>query len=61
MSAYSTLRITRERAISIVIEKLLSGIEDSDLEEMLEDILDSRLYKVQIVDNSEEDNDNDVI
>jgi hypothetical protein len=52
MSPYSTIRITRSKAI----EEILKVRDDSMLARMMDAILEHRLYNVQIV-NDDEDND----
>lgn len=59
MSAYSTLNITRSRAIQIVLSKVLGGISDEELEQMMDEILESRLYTCNIVPDHYEDNDDE--
>lgn len=58
MSAYSTLYITRQKAINIILNKLMGGISDEELKELMNKELEHRLYRVCIVsDNSENDDD----
>lgn len=59
MSAYSTLLITRSKAKQVVFDRLLN-ISDQELEEMMDRILDERLYNSRIV-SDDEPNDDDVI
>ena len=57
MSAYTTLRITRKKAIETVMGKLLGGMTDSELEQFLDKELDPRLYNARIVADEAENDD----
>ena len=59
MSAYSTLRISRSKAKSVLIEQLLGDIDDQLLEDCIDQILKPRLYNATIVEDYV-DNDDDV-
>lgn len=61
MSAYTTLRITRTRAIHELISKLAGGITDKQLEAFLDELLEPRLYNACVVPDAETDNDNDAL
>ena len=57
MSAFSTLNITREKAIQFLISKVASA-DNETLVNMLDKALQDRLYNVRIVpdwDNKEND------
>jgi hypothetical protein len=53
MSPYSTIRITRAKAI----EEIIKVREDCILARMMDVILESRLYNVQIVDDNDDNDD----
>ena len=58
MSAYTTLRVTRKKAIEIVMAKLLDGMTDQELEDFMDKELEPRLYNARIVaDDSENDDE----
>lgn len=59
MSAYTTLNITRSKAIAFYIEQMLGGIPDRELERVLDIHLEPGLYNVRIVPDSWESNDDD--
>lgn len=61
MGAYSTLRITRSKALKIVIDKLLGGISNGELEDYLDKVLANNLYNCVIVPDHCEDNDDNEI
>lgn len=61
MSKYSTLRITRKKAIEVMIEKLLGDISDDELEAFMDCVLEPQLYNARIVDDSHSDNDDDCV
>lgn len=60
MSAYSTINITRSKAIETMIRQISSGVSDETLEEFMDVFLRARLYNVRIVPDDSE-NDNDVV
>jgi hypothetical protein len=53
MSPYSTIRITRSKAI----EEILKVRDDSILARMMDAILEHRLYNVEIVDDNDDNDD----
>ena len=57
MSAYTTLRITRKKAIETVMAKLLDGMTDGELEQFMDKELEPRLYNARIVDDEAENDD----
>lgn len=58
MSAYTTLRITRKKAIETVMAKLLHGMTDDELEQFMDKELEPRSFNARIVsDDSENDDD----
>lgn len=58
MSAYSTLRLTREKAVSLILSEILQGLTDAELKDRVDMILEKRLYTARIVpDDAENDND----
>lgn len=61
MSAYTTLRITRSRALQQLMSKLAGDITDKQLEAFLDELLEPRLYNAWVVPDSETDNDNDAL
>jgi len=61
MSAYTTLNITRSKAKEIFIQKVLGGISDDELEELLDKVLEDRLYNANIVPDGDEDNDDSIV
>lgn len=48
MSAYTTINITRSKALQLIIEKM-GGISDEELEEFIDKILEDKLYNCNIV------------
>lgn len=60
MSAYATLRITREKAVSVAIDQIMQAC-DEDLSKLLDMLLEDRLYKVAIVDSRATETDDDVL
>jgi len=59
MGAYSTLNITRSRALQIVTERLMDGVDDNFLERAMDKILEPRLYNCRIVADGDEYNNDD--
>lgn len=57
MSAYTTLRITRKKAIETVMAKLLGGMTNEDLEQFMDKELEPRLYNARIVSDETENDD----
>ena len=57
MGAYSSLRITRSKALQVFLEHMLGEIPDKVLEQHLDLILEPRLYNAVIVPDGYEDND----
>lgn len=60
MSAYTTLKVTRSRAMLEVMNKLLN-MSDSDLEHFMDKILEPRLYNCRVVDDCSPENDDDIL
>lgn len=60
MGAYSTLNITRSKAITLYLEKL-GGISDEELEEFVDKILEDKLYNCNIVPDHCEENDDHIL
>ena len=56
MSAYSTINITRDKALVYLISQFPS-IYDHELEEILNILLRDRLYNVRITDKNDSDVD----
>lgn len=56
MSAYTTIKITRSKALRTMLEHLMLAPSDSELEDFMDSLLRERLYNVQIV---ADDCDND--
>jgi len=57
MSAYSSLQITRSKALRVLVEHLLGEIPDTVLEQHLDQVLAPRLYNAVIVPDGYEGND----
>lgn len=57
MSAYTTLRVTRKKAIETVMAKLLGGMTDGELEQLMDTELEPRLYNARIVADEAENDD----
>lgn len=57
MSAYTTLSITRKKAIETVMAKLLGGITDEELKQFMNNELEPRLYNTRIVSDDAENDD----
>ena len=60
MSAYSSLRITRTKAKTELIARILGDVNDKILEEFMDTILKQRLYNAVIVDDGTA-NDDDAV
>lgn len=60
MSAYTTLRLTREKVVSLIIQEMMTSLSTDQLERMADEILERRLYNVKIV-SDEQDNDNEEV
>ena len=61
MGAHTTINITRSKAKEVFIQKVLGGISDNELEELLDRILDDRLYNANIVPDGYEENDDHLV
>jgi len=57
MSAYTTLRVTRKKAIETVMAKLLGGMTDQELEDFMDKELEPRLFNARIVPDDSENDD----
>lgn len=57
MSAYSTLRITRNKAKTELMKWLMSEVTDQKLEDFMDQLLESRLHNAKIVDDDSENDD----
>ena len=57
MGAHSTIRITREKAVSMLLDALATA-PDQDIGQMLDIFLYERLYNCRII-GSDEENDHD--
>jgi hypothetical protein len=60
MSAHTTLRITRHKAFDVIFGKLASGIPDDELEAIVNMLLEPMLYRVLIVHNETENEDDEL-
>lgn len=60
MSAYSTLHITRSKAKAFIFDKV-NNMSDTELEEILDRILEHRLYNTLIVSDDAQDPDDCVL
>lgn len=60
MSAYSTVNITRSKAVETMIRQISSSVSDKTLEDFMDNFLRIRLYNVRVVPDDYE-NDDDVI
>lgn len=60
MSAYRSLRITREKAKAELMKAVFGGADDKLLEEPMDRLLESRLYNSVIVADGEQ-NDDDMV
>ena len=61
MSAYTTLHITRSKAMEIFMRGREPLISDLSLEIHMDDLLDERLYNCIIVDDDYEGSDDDIV
>ena len=61
MSPYTTLRITRKKAIEVIMRELLGDISNYRLEEWMNDYLKDKLYDCVIFPEFYEDNDDDIV
>ena len=59
MSAYTTIRVTREAARLKALSEIINA-RDDELTRVLDIFMESRLYNVSIT-GDEDDNDNDLI
>lgn len=59
MSALSTIRITREKAVRVLLDALATA-PDGDIAYLLDHFIEEKLYNCRIV-GSDEENDNDLI
>lgn len=57
MSAYTTLYISREKALTVLAERLLGKVSNETLGNMLDPLVASRLYNILVVDERTEDDD----
>lgn len=60
MSAYGTLKITRSRAKLEVMSKLFN-MSDRELEHLMDQILEPRLYNCRVVDDCETEHDDHML
>ncbi len=60
MSAFSTLNITRGKAVQVLLDKIAAGLSDEELAAFLDRELEPRLYNVRIV-SDDEPNDDEVV
>lgn len=60
MSAYSTLNITRGKAVQTLLAKIEAGLTDEELAAFMNRELETRLYNVRIVAD-DEPNDDEVV
>ena len=60
MGAYSTLQITRGKAIEVMMRELHSEPSNDTLERFMDEYLESRLYNCTIVPDGY-DNDDEVV
>jgi hypothetical protein len=49
MSAYTSLRVTRSKAVQELVKRLLQDANDKRLEEFMDNLLAPRLYNAVIV------------
>ena len=61
MSAYSTIYITRSKAKSLLLESIMCSLCDSTLETFMNKLLQDRLYECKIVDDSYDNNEDNLI
>lgn len=64
MSAFTTLRLTKNKALEILAKAIIDDMATEDtkvIERLLDDVLAKRLYNVQIVDNDCTENDDNEI
>lgn len=61
MGAHSTLMITRDQAKLFIVDKVMKGLSDKELEDLMDTFLHDRLYNCMIVPDDFKDNDNHVI
>jgi hypothetical protein len=61
MSAYTTILITKSKAIELYLGKVIDRISVEDLERFLDRELEHRLYNVIVVPDGYEDNDNHIL
>ena len=61
MSAYSTIRVTRDKAKAVLVNFIMFGATNEELERMLDKvILHDKVLNCRIVEDGEE-NDNDCL
>ena len=61
MGAYSTLNITRKKALEIWIANITADPTTEELERFMDNYLEPRLYNCRIVADSDEYNNDDEI
>lgn len=61
MGAYTTLRVTRKKAIAMLMERLACGISNDELERFMDQVLEPRLYNAIIVRDDDPENDDDAV
>lgn len=61
MGVQSTLRITRTRAIKLLIEKLHGDINDKTLESFMDFMLEDCMHNAVIVPDGEDNDDDDLL
>ena len=60
MSAYTTITISRQKAKEFLTQRILNGMSDSELENLLDEILGERLYNV-IISGEEDGRDDNLL
>jgi len=60
MSAYSSLRITRTKAVTELVARILGDVDNKLLEDFMDTVLEPRLYNAVIVADGEP-NDDEVV
>jgi hypothetical protein len=56
MSVYTTIRITRGKAMALVLERL-ANCSDAELADWAGDVLEERMYNCRIVPDGEENDE----
>ena len=60
MSVYRTIRISRSRAITELLKHIATKATDTQLADMLDELLRASLYNCVVIEDSQENDDADL-